>query len=101
MFFTLDLVQYADFLNYPKSHRFWSFQIGLPFFKPRFVVQFLCSYSTLPMYALDTQMGTNYKAESIPQRTRDTIHGWGKEARRRRKRFTFSVNGSKQKGYAF
>ncbi|KAJ0941932.1 hypothetical protein HanPSC8_Chr03g0085891 [Helianthus annuus] len=38
------------------------------------------------MYALDTQMGTNYKAELIPQRTRDTIHGWGKEARRMRKR---------------
>ncbi|XP_022002202.1 MLO-like protein 11 isoform X1 [Helianthus annuus] len=38
------------------------------------------------MYALDTQMGTNYKAELIPQRTRDAIHGWGKEARRRRKR---------------
>ncbi|MFS7938512.1 hypothetical protein Hanom_Chr05g00440571 [Helianthus anomalus] len=38
------------------------------------------------MYVLDTQMGTNYTAELIPQRTRDTIHGWGKEARRRRNR---------------
>ncbi|XP_051124748.1 MLO-like protein 11 [Andrographis paniculata] len=50
-----------------------------------FVGQFLCSYSTLPLYALVTQMGTNYKAALIPQRIRDTIHGWGKEARRRRK----------------
>ncbi|KAI3712063.1 hypothetical protein L1987_70612 [Smallanthus sonchifolius] len=51
-----------------------------------FVGQFLCSYSTLPLYALVTQMGTNYKAAIIPQRIRDTIHGWGKEARRRRRR---------------
>ncbi|KAL4589086.1 hypothetical protein LXL04_001988 [Taraxacum kok-saghyz] len=52
-----------------------------------FVGQFLCSYSTLPLYALVTQMGTNYKAALIPQRIRETIHGWGKEARRRRRRF--------------
>ncbi|KAJ0861813.1 hypothetical protein HanPSC8_Chr12g0510871 [Helianthus annuus] len=51
-----------------------------------FMGQFLCSYSTLPLYALVTQMGTNYKAALIPQRIRDTIHGWGKEARRRRRR---------------
>ncbi|CAH1425650.1 unnamed protein product [Lactuca virosa] len=51
-----------------------------------FVGQFLCSYSTLPLYALVTQMGTNYKAALIPQRIRDTIHGWGKDARRRRRR---------------
>ncbi|KAK3017563.1 hypothetical protein RJ639_006630 [Escallonia herrerae] len=51
-----------------------------------FAGQFLCSYSTLPLYALVTQMGTNYKAALIPQRIRETIHCWGKEARRRRRR---------------
>ncbi|KAL6543258.1 MLO-like protein 11 [Orobanche hederae] len=50
-----------------------------------FAGQFLCSYSTLPLYALVTQMGTNYKAALIPKRIRDTIHGWGKAARRRRR----------------
>lgn len=30
-------------------------------------------------------MGTNYKAALIPQRIRETIHGWGKAARRRRR----------------
>ncbi|GMP65755.1 hypothetical protein CsSME_00026421 [Camellia sinensis var. sinensis] len=50
-----------------------------------FAGQFLCSYSTLPLYALVTQMGTNYKAAIIPQRIRETIHGWGKEARRKRR----------------
>lgn len=30
-------------------------------------------------------MGTNYKAALIPQRIRETIHGWKKSARRRRR----------------
>ncbi|CAI0376148.1 unnamed protein product [Linum tenue] len=55
-----------------------------------FACQFLCSYSTLPLYALVTQMGTNYKAALIPQRIRDTIHGWGKAARRRKRRHGFT-----------
>ncbi|XP_012084932.1 MLO-like protein 11 isoform X2 [Jatropha curcas] len=50
-----------------------------------FAGQFLCSYSTLPLYALVTQMGTNYKAALIPHRIRETIHGWGKQARRKRR----------------
>uniref|UniRef100_A0A5B7AND2 MLO-like protein n=1 Tax=Davidia involucrata TaxID=16924 RepID=A0A5B7AND2_DAVIN len=50
-----------------------------------FAGQFLCSYSTLPLYALVTQMGTNYKAALIPLRIRETMHGWGKAARRKRR----------------
>ncbi|XP_023535082.1 MLO-like protein 11 isoform X2 [Cucurbita pepo subsp. pepo] len=50
-----------------------------------FAGQYLCSYSTLPLYALVTLMGTNYKAALIPQRIRETIHGWGKSARRKRR----------------
>ncbi|KAK8527398.1 hypothetical protein V6N12_054611 [Hibiscus sabdariffa] len=52
----------------------------------RFAGQFMCSYITLPLYALVTQMGTNFKAALIPQGVRETIHGWGKEARRRSRR---------------
>uniref|UniRef100_A0A0E0H7N9 MLO-like protein n=1 Tax=Oryza nivara TaxID=4536 RepID=A0A0E0H7N9_ORYNI len=51
-----------------------------------FAGQFLCSYSTLPVYALVTQMGSKYKAALIPRRIRETMHGWGKDARRRRKK---------------
>ncbi|XP_061983188.1 MLO-like protein 11 isoform X1 [Populus nigra] len=51
-----------------------------------FAGQFLCSYSTLPLYALATQMGTNYKAALIPLRIRETIHGWGKAAARGKRR---------------
>lgn len=50
-----------------------------------FAGQFLCSYSTLPLYALVTQMGSNYKAALIPHRIRQTMHGWGKAARKRSK----------------
>lgn len=50
-----------------------------------FVVQFLCSYSTLPLYALVTQMGTNFKATLISTKIRESIHGWGKEAKKKRR----------------
>ncbi|EPS68953.1 hypothetical protein M569_05815, partial [Genlisea aurea] len=55
-----------------------------------FAGQFLCSYSTLPLYAL---MGTNFKAALIPERIRETIHGWGKDVRRRRRRRAGAVVG--------
>ncbi|KAI3854276.1 hypothetical protein MKW98_024699 [Papaver atlanticum] len=51
-----------------------------------FVGQIFCSYSTLPLYALVTQMGTNYKAALIPDKVRETIHGWNKETKKRRRR---------------
>lgn len=35
-------------------------------------------------------MGTNYKAALIPQRIRETIHGWGKAARRKRRHGHFA-----------
>ncbi|KAG9441035.1 hypothetical protein H6P81_016889 [Aristolochia fimbriata] len=55
-----------------------------------FAGQFLCSYSTLPLYALVTQMGTNYKAALIPQRIREMIHGWGKATRKKKRRYGFT-----------
>ncbi|KAJ4975418.1 hypothetical protein NE237_000524 [Protea cynaroides] len=73
----------------------WQFGYDSCFIKNHFLVyarlilgfagQFLCSYSTLPLYALVTQMGTNYKAALIPRNIRETIHCWGKEARRKRR----------------
>ncbi|XP_059444613.1 MLO-like protein 11 [Corylus avellana] len=82
----------------------WQFGYGSCFIRNHFLVylrlilgfagQFVCSYSTLPLYALVTQMGTNYKAALIPQRIRETIHGWGKAARRRRRRHGFFTDDS-------
>ncbi|RDX73161.1 MLO-like protein 14, partial [Mucuna pruriens] len=57
-----------------------------------FVGQFLCSYSTLPLYALVTQMGTNYKAALVPNNIRETIVDWGKATRRKRKHNIFTDN---------
>ncbi|KAF3442524.1 hypothetical protein FNV43_RR16440 [Rhamnella rubrinervis] len=78
----------------------WQFGYNSCFIRNHFLVyirlilgfagQFLCSYSTLPLYALVTQMGTNYKAALIPQRIRETIHGWGKAARRKRRHGMFT-----------
>ncbi|KAL0728936.1 hypothetical protein Bca4012_025029 [Brassica carinata] len=44
---------------------FW-WQFGYKSCLIRFAGQFLCSYSTLPLYALVAQMGTNFKAALIP-----------------------------------
>ena len=35
-------------------------------------------------------MGTNYKAALIPKRIRETIHGWGKAAKRKRRHGCFT-----------
>lgn len=50
-----------------------------------FFGQFLCSYSTLPLYALVTQMGSNYKAALVPQRIRETLHVWKKSVEKKRR----------------
>eukprot|EP01018_Ginkgo_biloba_P007396 Gb_14171 [translate_table: standard] len=61
-----------------RTHLSWPHSFGFGF-----AGQFLCSYSTLALYALVTQMGTHFKAALISPRIRETIHGWGKEAKRR------------------
>ncbi|KAH0733644.1 hypothetical protein KY289_004832 [Solanum tuberosum] len=40
------------------------------------IVQVLCSYSTLPLYALVTQMGTTYKRGIFGERTEDSVMSW-------------------------
>jgi mlo protein len=46
-------------------------------------VQILCSYSTLPLYALVTQMGSHYKQAIFKEKTKDAILGWGQKAKER------------------
>ncbi|KAL3645483.1 MLO-like protein 11 [Castilleja foliolosa] len=95
----LSLIHFSLFQNAFELASFfwfwWQFGYNSCFIKNHFLVylrlilgftgQFLCSYSTLPLYALVTQMGSNYKAAIIPQGIRETIHGWKKAARRRRR----------------
>ncbi|VFQ84850.1 unnamed protein product [Cuscuta campestris] len=45
------------------------------------IVQVLCSYSTLPLYALVTQMGSHFKQGIFDELTQEKILAW---ARRRK-----------------
>ncbi|CAB4269296.1 unnamed protein product [Prunus armeniaca] len=55
---------------------------------PRIVIgvfiQVLCSYSTLPLYAIVTQMGSNFKKAIFDEDIRLGLVGWAKKAKRRR-----------------
>ncbi|KAB1202889.1 MLO-like protein 3 [Morella rubra] len=48
-------------------------------------VQVLCSYITLPLYALVTQMGSQYKSTGLEEQTVHAIKQWYAETRDRRK----------------
>ncbi|RWW13548.1 hypothetical protein BHE74_00001422 [Ensete ventricosum] len=50
------------------------------------VVQFLCSYITLPMYALVTQMGSEFKRSMFGERTTTMLRRWHEEVRTKRKK---------------
>ncbi|KAK4402055.1 MLO-like protein 13 [Sesamum angolense] len=58
---------------------------GLHFIIPRLVigviVQVLCSYSTLPLYALVTQMGSMFKRTVFDEFTQELLRTWAKESR--------------------
>ncbi|XP_010913229.1 MLO-like protein 13 isoform X2 [Elaeis guineensis] len=48
-------------------------------------VQVLCSYSTLPLYAIVTQMGDMFKKAIFDEQLRLTLHGWAEGARKRKR----------------
>ncbi|PQM34927.1 MLO-like protein 11 isoform X1 [Prunus yedoensis var. nudiflora] len=66
----------------PRDDLFW-------FKKPELLLSLihfsLFQKSFARLFKADCRMGTNYKAALIPQRIRETIHGWGKAARRKRR----------------
>ncbi|KAJ7560675.1 hypothetical protein O6H91_04G140000 [Diphasiastrum complanatum] len=49
------------------------------------VVQVFCSYSTLPLYALVTQMGSTYKKAIFKEGVLESLHGWRKKAHKKAK----------------
>ncbi|XP_010439065.1 PREDICTED: MLO-like protein 13 [Camelina sativa] len=59
----------------------------LGFLIPRLVmgvlVQVLCSYSTLPLYALVTQMGSKFKKGIFDNLVQSTLEGWLEDSRNR------------------
>ncbi|KAF5179993.1 Mlo-like protein [Thalictrum thalictroides] len=54
---------------------------------PRLVIsvfiQVLCSYSTLPLYAIVTQMGTSFKKEMFEEHVQAGLLDWAKKARKK------------------
>ncbi|KAL9302740.1 MLO-like protein 15 [Arabidopsis thaliana] len=46
------------------------------------IIQLLCSYSTLPLYALVTQMGSSFKGAIFNEQTQEHLVGWAKMAKR-------------------
>ncbi|KAI5670041.1 hypothetical protein M9H77_19894 [Catharanthus roseus] len=47
------------------------------------IVQFICSYSTLPLYAIVTQMGSSIKIVAFDQPIQDGLVGWAQKARKK------------------
>ncbi|XP_026663765.2 MLO-like protein 1 isoform X2 [Phoenix dactylifera] len=46
-------------------------------------VQLLCSYSTLPLYAIITQMGTSFKKVIFDEHIQEGLVGWAQQAKMR------------------
>ncbi|KAL0436883.1 UNVERIFIED_CONTAM: MLO-like protein 10, partial [Sesamum radiatum] len=56
------------------------------------MVQVLCSYITLPLYALVTQMGSEYKSAILEEHTVHAIKQWHANVKQKRKRSDKSGN---------
>uniref|UniRef100_J3L6K7 MLO-like protein n=2 Tax=Oryza brachyantha TaxID=4533 RepID=J3L6K7_ORYBR len=60
----------------------------IPFILPRLIIgviiQLLCSYSTLPLYAIVTQMGTFFKKEIFDEHVQQGLVGWAQKAKKRK-----------------
>uniref|UniRef100_A0A5B7BRG2 MLO-like protein n=1 Tax=Davidia involucrata TaxID=16924 RepID=A0A5B7BRG2_DAVIN len=54
---------------------------------PRLVIgvfiQFVCSYSTLPLYAIVTQMGSSFKKAIFEEHVQEGLVGWAQKARKK------------------
>ncbi|KAG2705390.1 hypothetical protein I3760_05G050800 [Carya illinoinensis] len=49
------------------------------------LVQFWCSYSTVPLNIIVTQMGSRYKKALVAESVRESLHGWCKRVKERSK----------------
>ncbi|KAF3791739.1 hypothetical protein EJ110_NYTH13644 [Nymphaea thermarum] len=48
------------------------------------IIQVLCSFSTLPLYAIVTQMGSSFKKMIFDEHVQENLAGWAQKARRRK-----------------
>ncbi|KAJ3687598.1 hypothetical protein LUZ61_016762 [Rhynchospora tenuis] len=63
---------------------------SVPYLIPRLVmgvlIQVLCSYTTLPLYALVTQMGDMFKQSIFDEYISDSLHDWAQGVREKKKK---------------
>lgn len=57
-------------------------------------VQFLCSYSTLPLYAIVTQMGTSFKKVIFDEHIHQGLVGWARHAKKNKNLRKTATDGS-------
>ncbi|XP_039158814.1 MLO-like protein 1 [Eucalyptus grandis] len=57
-------------------------------------VQFLCSYSTLPLYAIVTQMGTSFKKAIFDEHIHQGLVGWARHAKKNKNLRKTATDGS-------
>ncbi|KAJ4968426.1 hypothetical protein NE237_015127 [Protea cynaroides] len=57
------------------------------------IIQVLCSYSTLPLYAIVTQMGSSFKKAIFEEHIQEGLVGWHQKAKRK-KGLRAAANGS-------
>ncbi|CAM8934091.1 unnamed protein product [Rhodiola kirilowii] len=86
------------------QYGFYSCIMGkVGFIIPRLIigvfVQFLCSFSTLPLYAIVTQMGTSFNKAIFEKDVQQGLVGWAQKAKVK-KGFRKAANGSSQVGQA-
>uniref|UniRef100_A0ACD5THI4 Uncharacterized protein n=2 Tax=Avena sativa TaxID=4498 RepID=A0ACD5THI4_AVESA len=59
------------------------------------IIQLLCSYSTLPLYAIVTQMGSSYKKEIFNEHVQQGVLGWAQKVKMKKGfKKSNTVNGS-------
>ncbi|EPS69012.1 hypothetical protein M569_05755 [Genlisea aurea] len=58
------------------------------------IIQTLCSYSTLPLYALVTQMGTHFKKSIFDEHVQAGLVGWAQKVKKRKGLGSGSGSGS-------
>ncbi|GAB2226367.1 hypothetical protein Droror1_Dr00022171 [Drosera rotundifolia] len=108
----LVLIHFIQFQNsFEIAYFFWIWvQYGfgscimgqIRYIVPRLIIgvfiQVLCSYSTLPLYAIVTQMGSSFKKAIFDEHVQAGLLGWAQKAKRRKGlKAASSVTGSSPK----
>ncbi|KAM0842723.1 hypothetical protein ACQ4PT_054005 [Festuca glaucescens] len=102
------LIQFISFQNAFEMATFlwflWELSANSCFMKNQYMVvirlvsgllvQVWCSYSTLPLNVIISQMGSKFKKSLVSEAVRDSLHSWCKRIKDRRHNPLFSRNGT-------